>query len=238
MLANNCEHLINFASVLVPVSSQVNETIYQLLEYQCDIPLQYVQAACYQAIQKVSKEGASTFITNNVTTVCHVTGSATGTVMVKAAARTAITEGAESAAGVITTTGYMTTLRTVSLTIGATFAIGAGLAIEAPLCMRGMYKLSRKKQFDIIDKITFKKECTKRVSTSAGAVVGGTAGAIAGSFIPVPFLGTFIGTAAGSIAGVAIGNVTGRLTAGLIFKDGMAPDFTIVNTHLYTDYPE
>lgn len=226
-----------FASVLVPVSSQVNETIYQYLEYQCDIPLKYVQAACYQLIRGVTKGGASNIITNNVTTVCHVAGTAIGSAIVKAAARTAIAEGAESAAEAVVTAGYMTTLRAVSLSIGATFAVGASIAIEAPLCIHGIYKLSRKKKFDKINKVTFKKECTKKVSTSAGAAIGGTAGAIAGTFIPVPFLGTFIGTAAGSLAGVAIGNVTGRVI-GLMFKDGMAPDFAIVNTHLYTDYPE
>ena len=237
MFVNNCEHLITFASVLVPVSSQVSEIFYELLEHQSDIPLKYVQAACYQVVQKVTKGGASNVITNNVTTACHVAGSATGSAIVKAVARTAITEGAESATEAIATAGYMTTLRAVSLSIGATFAIGAGVAIEAPLCIRGLYKLSCKKKFGKIDEVTFRKECSKRVSTSIGAVAGGSAGAVAGSFIPVPFLGTFIGTAAGSLAGVAIGNATGRLI-GSAFKDGMAPDFAIVNTHMYTDYPE
>ena len=219
------------------MSSQVNEAIYHRLEYQCDIPLKYVQAACYQAVQKVSKIGASNIITNNVTTVCHVAGSATGTAIVKAAARTAIAEGAETAGEAIVTAGYSTTLRTASLTIGGASAIVALLAIEAPLCTRGIYKLHRKKKFDQINKVTFKKECAKRLAVGAGAAVGGTAGAIAGSFIPVPFLGTFIGTAGGSLAGYAIGFATGQVISSK-FKDGMAPEFAIVNPHLYTDYPE
>ena len=68
-------------------------------------------------------------------------------------------------------------------------------------------------------------------------MIGGTAGAVAGSFIPVPFLGTLLGGAAGALVGIAAGNAVGY-GIGFAFKEGMIPDFVIVHTHLYTDYPK
>jgi len=222
-----------FAAAHVNMSLQINERIYALLEHHCDIPMKWLQSAFAKLGQRVAQEIASKGVPSGVGSACQLVGTA----VARQALRAVI-------AGATDSIGYLSTIRAVSLTTGTTFAFVAIAFIQIPSCVRGVYKLHRKKKFNQIDEVTFKKGCAKEITMTAGAVLGGTAGAFtagallggtAGSFLPI--VGTLLGGAAGVIVGVAAGYATGYGIGLLFFKEGMIPDFVIVHTHLYTDYP-
>ena len=219
-----------FAAAHVNMSLQIDEKLYALLEHHCDIPMKWLQSAFATLDQRVAQEIASKGVTSSVTSECRLVGDIAGTAVTRAALRTVIAEANDS----IATAGYLSTIRTVSLTTGTTFTFSANADF---VHVQGIYKLYRKKKFNPIDEVAFKKEFAKQTTVSAGAVIGGTAGAVAGSFIPVPFLGTFLGGAAGAIVGIAAGHAVGYGVGFVAFKEGMIPDFVIVHSHLYTDYP-
>ena len=226
-----------FAAAHVDMSLQIDEKLYALLEYHCDIPLKFVQSAFLKLGQKVTQGIASNGLASSVRSTGHLVGGIAGTAVARAALRTVIVDvAADAATDSIAAAGYMSTVRAVSLATGTTFAFVASAVVEIPFFVRGIYKLHRKKKFNQIDEVTFKRGCARQTTVSAGAVLGGTAGAVAGSFIPVPFVGTFLGGAAGAIVGIAAGHAVGY-GIGFAFKEGMIPDFVIVHTHLYTDYP-
>ena len=203
-----------FATAHVDLSLQIDEKLYTLLEYSSDIPLKFVLSPFLKLGQKVTQGIASNGVASSVRSVVIV----------------------DTATESISAASYMSTVRAISLATGTTFTFVASTVIDLPFFVRGLYKLHRKKKFNQIDEVTFKRGCAKQTTVSTGAVLGGTAGAVAGSFVPVPFLGTFLGGAAGAIVGIAAGHAVGY-GVGFAFKEGMIPDFVIVHTHLYTDYP-
>jgi len=222
-----------FAAAHYNMSLQINEKMYALLEHHCDIPMKWLQSAFAKLGQRVAQEIAAKGVAGGVRAACRVAGDIAGAAVARTALRTVIAEATDG----IAIAGYLSTIRAVSLTTGTTFAFVASAVIEIPFFVRGVYKLHRKKKFNQIDEVAFKKGFAKQTTMSAGAVLGGTAGAFAGTFIPVPFLGTLLGGAAGAIVGIAAGHAVGYGIGFVAFKEGMIPDFVIVHTHLYTDYP-
>ena len=225
-----------FVSVRTPLSIQISEMMFEYLEHHHNgIPLSFIQAA-FAKLTTLKTKSALTFASNNLMSACQVAGAATGTAIAKASLRTAVTEGAEAVADVVTISGYNAAVRSISFAIGSTVAVGSSVIIELPFFARGIYKTYRKKKFDQITTVESKKEYTKQISLSAGMVVGGASGAMVGTLIPVPFLGTLLGATAGSLIGMAAGK-GGGLAISRFFKEGMIPDFVILQTHLYEDFP-
>ena len=224
-------------SVLSPVSSQIIDFLYCYLKYHSENPFKAIQAAFIDQARNATIQGSTGVASQSTKIASHRVGAEVGTAIVKSiirtVVRTTISEGAETAVDTVATAGYISTLRVVSGAVGGVFAFGTNIMIEAPICIRGVYKLKRKEKFGQISSTTYKKECAKKVATSTGSVIGGAVGAVAGSFFPVPVVGTLIGTAAGTVAGMSAGNVVGRCI-GMAFKDPMKPDFAVVHTHLYT----
>jgi len=206
--------------------------MYALLEHHCDIPMQWLQSAFAKLGQRVAQEIAAKGVAGGVRAACRVAGDIAGAAVARTALRTVIAEATDG----IAIAGYLSTIRAVSLTTGTTFAFVASAVIEIPFFVRGVYKLHRKKKFNQIDEVAFKKGFAKQISVSAGAIIGGTAGAFGGLFIPVPAVGSMLTGAAGSLVGITVGHVVGY-GIGSTFKEGMVPDFVIVRKHLYTDFP-
>lgn len=115
--------------------------------------------------------------------------------------------------------GYTAALSATTVGLVSGIALGANLIIESPLLVRSLYKVHRKKKFDVISSTEAKRQYTIHSVTSVNTVVGGTAGAIIGQVaIPVPILGAVVGGFAGVVAGKTLGNLEGRGVA-LLFND-------------------
>jgi len=231
-----------FATVRVFMSLQVNERIdkalYPLLEYHCDIPLESIQSAFLRVGQTCTQRIISKSVDISAKSPAHVIGSVAAAATARALLRLGNEIAVDATTDSIAVTGYMTTARGIATVTGATlaFVLLTSTVVELPFLARGLYKLHRKKKFDQIDEVAFKKGCAKQISVSAGAIIGGTAGAFGGLFIPVPAVGSMLTGAAGSLVGITVGHVVGY-GIGSTFKEGMVPDFVIVRKHLYTDFP-
>lgn len=137
----------------------------------------------------------------------------------------ALTQGAADAAetGVSTAVansfrvGYTAALSATTVGLVSGIALGANLIIESPLLVRSLYKVHRKRKFEIISSTEAKRQVAVQSFTSVNTVIGGTAGAIVGQVaIPVPILGAVVGGFAGTIVGKGLGNLEGRGVALLI----------------------
>jgi hypothetical protein len=225
-----------FACIQTQLSIQISEYLYQYLECEVDSVFKIMQQAVAKFVKK-SQGIVTTLSTHNTTSLAHITGTAIGSAATKAAARTLIAEGAETAAESVSAAGYNTAVRTIALVTGGTVALGVSVIIEVPFLATGIYKIHRKNRFDQISSEEAKRQYTKQACRSTGVVVGATAGATAGTFIPVPFLGTFVGTLAGTVVGTGAGKLAGSLLSRLI-KDGIIPDCAIIISHSFEDVPD
>ena len=118
----------------------------------------------------------------------------------------------KSSAKVTFKLGYKAALN--GTTVGAIggIAVGINLVVEGPLLARSIYKLQRKKKFDMISDGDYKRGVIKESFTSVNTVIGGASGAVVGQIaIPVPVLGAAVGGVAGSLLGQAIGYGEGWL---------------------------
>ena len=155
--------------------------MFEYLEHHYNgIRLSFIQAA-FAKLTTFKTKSALTFASNNLMSACQVAGAATGTAI--PSLRTAVTEGAEAVADVVTISGYNAAVRSISFAIGSTVAVGSSVIIELPFFARGIYKTYRKKKIDQITTVESKKEYTKQIYLSAGMVVGGASGAMVGTLI-------------------------------------------------------
>ena len=210
------------------VSIQVGVKIYQDLHQHVDTMSPGLGDACMRATSK----GA-------LKTVMKITGTA----IVRAGARATIksggsaipqgaTEAAETGLGAALANsfriGYTAALSATTVGLVSGIALGANLIIESPLLLRSLYKIYRKKKFDVISSTEAKRQIAIQSFTSVNTVIGGTAGAIIGQVaIPVPVLGAVIGGFAGVIAGKGIGHLEGRGVA-LLIEDDKEADLPII----------
>ena len=113
--------------------------------------------------------------------------------------------------------GYTAALSATTVGLVSGIALGANLIIESPLFVRGLYKVHRKRKFEVISSTEAKRQAAVQSFTSVNTIIGGTAGAIVGQVaIPVPVLGAVVGGFAGVIVGKGLGNLEGRGVAMLI----------------------
>ena len=133
--------------------------------------------------------------------------------------------------------GYKAALN--GTTVGAIggIAVGINLVVEGPLWARNIYKLRRKKQFDMISYEEYKRGVIKDTFTSVNTVIGGAGGAVVGQIaIPVPVLGAAVGGVTGSLLGQAIGYGEGWLFSLLVHdKPQTIPPIV---TPKYINFPE
>ena len=123
--------------------------------------------------------------------------------------------------------------------LGHIVGFGSGLYIlaEAPFFTRKMYKLNRQKKFDQITEEEYKRGVVKQAFTSAGTVMGVSAGAIIGQvLIPVPVVGAAVGGIVGSIGGNRIGSLEGWAAAKLV-KDARLPTLPTVVSYEFSSLP-
>lgn len=93
-------------------------------------------------------------------------------------------------------------------------AIGTHLFIDTPLFIRGLYKVHRKRKFDVISDAEAKRKATVNSFATANALVGAISGAIVGqAAIPVPGLGAVVGAFIGTLAGRSLGKLEGKSAA-------------------------
>lgn len=123
--------------------------------------------------------------------------------------------------------------------LGHIVGFGSGLYVlaEAPFFTRKVYKLNRQKKFDQITEEEYKRGVVKQTFTSAGTVMGVSAGAIIGQvLIPVPVVGAAVGGILGSIGGNRIGSLEGWAAAKLV-KDARLPTLPTIVSYEFSSLP-
>lgn len=208
------------ATIGTPVSIQVDIHMYQSLHENFHTIPPQLGEACIRATSKGAMK-----------TVAKLAGTA----IVRGGARAAVRGGgsiaAQGAADAAETSlnfavvnsfrvGYSAALTATTVGLVSGIALGANLAIETPLFVRNIYKIHRKRKFEMISSTEYKRQTTVKSITSANTVLGGTAGAIIGQVaIPIPIVGAAVGGFAGVIAGKGLGYLEGQGVARLFFND-------------------
>ena len=96
-------------------------------------------------------------------------------------------------------------------------AVGVNILLEGPLFARGLYKLHRKKKFDLISDTEYNRGIIQQSFTTVNTIIGGVCGAIVGTVaIPVPVLGAAVGGMVGSVVGQGVGYGEGWLVSQLV----------------------
>jgi hypothetical protein len=117
-------------------------------------------------------------------------------------------------------------------------AFGINVLLETPFYIRGAYKLSRKKKFEVISKEQYQREMIKITFKSVNTVVGGTLGAVAGqAAIPVPVLGAVVGGFVGGVVGQACGYLEGK-AVGYAIRDPTKVTLPILNSPIYLKFED
>ena len=124
-------------------------------------------------------------------------------------------QGATSSVGAVLANsfkvGYTATLSATSVGLVSAIALGVNVIIETPLLAYNIYKIHRKRKFDVISQTEMKRQNTVEGCTSAGTVVLGVGGAVLGQIlIPIPVVGAAAGGLAGIFAGKGAGYLTGK----------------------------
>ncbi len=232
LIDNNCEHLVTIATLGFPLSIQVSNVIYQALRCSrgaiksirlstihniCHItPESSVHGVChahYHAIQAVHLQHA-----------CSGHGKAglgvATKLTTKSSAKAASKAASKAMTGSVAKTGAKAAASGTVLGTIAGVAFAVNVLIEAPLCVRNLYKLHRRRSFGMITEEEYKRSRDGAVITSVNSVVGGTGGAIVGqAVIPVPVLGAAAGGFIGNLAGQGFGYLEGRLVGKYLHPD-------------------
>lgn len=88
------------------------------------------------------------------------------------------------------------------------------LIVDTPLLIRGLYKVHRKRKFEVLSDAEAKRKATVNTFATANAVVGAVSGAIVGQvLIPLPGLGALVGAFFGTLAGRSLGHLEGKSAA-------------------------
>lgn len=154
------------------------------------------------------KYAAKSTLKSTAKTTTKTTTKAIPKVATKSASKAIVKAGAKATAG----GGIIGAIAGVALAVN--------LLIEGPLCVRNVYKLHRKRAFELISEQEYKRSRSAAIITSANAVAGGTTGAILGqAIIPVPVFGAATGGFIGSIAGQGCGHLEGVLWSRFIHQD-------------------
>ena len=101
--------------------------------------------------------------------------------------------------------------RMVSPKLGEACQWGTHLVLDTPLFIRGLYKVHRKRKFELISDAEAKRKATVDSFATANAVVGAIVGQAA---IPIPGrLGAVVGAIVGTLAGRSLGKLEGKSAA-------------------------
>ena len=91
---------------------------------------------------------------------------------------------------------------------------GGNIIVDTPLLIRGLYKVHRKRKFQVISDAEAKRKATVDTFATANAVIGAVSGAVVGqALIPVPGLGALVGAFVGTLAGRSLGRMEGKSAA-------------------------
>ena len=116
--------------------------------------------------------------------------------------------------------GYPTAISSASVGLVSGVAGVLNLGIEGSLLTRDIYKLKRKRKYNIISQTDYKRGVVKQSFTRVNTFFGATGGAIVGQVaIPVPVLGAFIGSAIGTAVGKVAGHYEGEAAANKLIKE-------------------
>ena len=128
-----------FACVQAQLSIQIVEYLYHYLQLDAsDMNLiKLMQPAVTKLIEKSQRIG-TILSTPNITSLAHITGTFVRSAATKAAARTLIVEGAETAAETVSAAGYSTAVCTITLVTGGTAPFGVSMLIEAQFFASGI----------------------------------------------------------------------------------------------------
>ena len=120
-----------FACVQAQLSIQIAEYLYHYLQFDAsDMNLTKLMQPAFTKLIEKSQGIVTSPPTPNFTSLAHITGTFVKSAATKAAARTIIVEGAETAAETVSAAGYNTALRTVALVTGGTMTLGVSVVIK------------------------------------------------------------------------------------------------------------
>ena len=215
MFKNNCEHTVMFGTIGTPVSIQVDVNIHQDLHGCVCAMSPSLGDACVRA---TSKGAVNTAV--KLTSIAISTAAARGGGSIFAiGAADAAESGISTAVANSFRVGYSAALTATTMGLVSGIALGTNVIIEAPLLIHSIYKIHRKKKFEVISNNEAKRQIAVKSVTSVNTVIGGTAGAVLGQLaIPIPVVGAVVGGFAGVVAGKTLGNLEGRGVA-LLFSD-------------------
>ena len=210
------------------MSIQVDINMYRDLHQQANSMSPGLGDACLRA---ASKGAVKTVVKLAGTVIIRGGARAGGSIFAQGAADAAET-GLSTAVANSFRVGYTAALSATTVGLVSGIALGANLIIESPLLVRSIYKIHRKRKFEVISKTEARRQTTIQAFTSVNTVIGGTAGAVVGQVaIPIPVLGAVVGGFAGVIVGKGLGNLEGRGVAKL-FNDKQT-DLPVVLHCLY-----
>lgn len=230
LVGNNCEHLVTIATLGVPLSVQVSNVIYQAL--RCSrgaiktIRLSAIHNGCH--ITPESSLHGVCHVHSHTVQAAHLQSACSGKAGLGAAAKLSAKSSAKAASKSASkaTTRSVVKIGTKAAASGTVLGTIAGVAfavnvlIEAPLCVRNLYKLHRQRSFGMITEEQYKRSRDGAVITSVSSVVGGIGGAIIGQVaIPVPVLGAAAGGFIGNLVGQGCGYAEGWLVGKYLHPD-------------------
>lgn len=216
---------MTIATLGVPLSVQVSNVVYQAL--RCSrgaiktIRLSAIHNGCHITPES-SLHGVCHAQAAHLQSACS--GKAGLGAATKLTAKSSAKAASKSASKA--TTRSVVKIGTKAAASGTVLGTIAGIAfavnvlIEAPLCVRNLYKLHRQRSFGMITEEQYKRSRDGAVITSVNSVVGGTGGAIIGQVaIPVPILGAAAGGFIGNLVGQGCGYAEGWLVGKYLHPD-------------------
>ena len=175
-----------------------------------------------------------------IKTVAKVTGTAVSKGVTKAvvmSGESAATQGAadvaesslNAAIDISFSIGYTAALSATTVGMVGGIALGVNLLVQGPLLIRDLYKVHRKKTFNMISSTEAKRQYAVKSITSVNTIIGGVGGALVGQVaIPVPVLGAAVGGFVGVLAGKGIGSLEGRAAAAMLIKNDKRTDLPVI----------
>ena len=218
VLKNNCEHLVMLGTIGRKTNFQISIQLHHELRKFTE-PVRSCPSHIGDAVTRSVSKGA-----------LKAVGKVAGGVLVRATARAAARGGLTGTVAETSETvslgpilsnafrvGYPAAINGVTVGLVSGVAGAINLGVEGTLLTRGIYKLKRKKKFNLISETEYRRGVTKQAFTRVNTFLGATGGAIAGQLaIPVPLVGAVVGSVVGTAVGKVSGHCEGIIASNLI----------------------
>ena len=120
--------------------------------------------------------------------------------------------------------------------VGIAFALN--VLVDGPLCVRSLYKLSRKHTFGKISDQEYRCQRATVIIESVNSIAGGTVGAVAGqvALVHAPIAGAVVGGVMGNIVGQMVGHVGAKAFCSIMYPDLFDVSLPVIIEKKYFSY--